>query len=308
MASDVKTELVQDTSLAQGLVQLKARRRHMRAYMLLSVFITAMGLVLLFYYQKLVYSFYDISLTVQQLHIPISAYQVQGYLGQSTNTFSSLFSWVMWLGLKFSVGLIGASIAVRQFKKINWFKYRIKGVIKHILAWLISFILIWTGLAALQAEVVPESRQNRQYTKAISYQQGIQQSKIYHYIQQSQLAEPVQDYLLAQTALLHRPIDKEVAGVYLGRLKQAELQGANFDEYGFKATQLWAMQTQVYGQVVTPFAQSIENQIAQANRSAYYVRILLIGLCLFFTVVAIMFYWLNRQFTGRIARIQQQIN
>ncbi|OUY07499.1 hypothetical protein [Acinetobacter populi] len=298
---------VNQTELLSGLSQLKSRRNRMRTYMVLSVTIVTMSLVALFFNQQLIYSFYDISPTIQQLHVPVTAYDVQRRIGDNPDVFGNLLSWVLWLGLKFSCALIGASLFVHYDKKINWLRQKIKGFVKHILAWLISFILIWMGLSWIQAEIIPKDRQAALYQEVVEYDNNIQQSRIYRYIQASQLSEPVQDYLLVQTALLHRPIDKNVAIAYSTRLIQEENRHQNFEQYGFKPEQLWIIQQQLYGKPITPLAQSIQAKVNQANKLTHYSQIILSTFLVSFAVLALLFYILNRQFNQRIHRIDQQL-
>ncbi|MFC4952953.1 hypothetical protein [Acinetobacter puyangensis] len=299
---------VNQTELLSGLSQLKSRRNRMRTYMVLSVTMIIMSLVALFFNQQLIYSFYDISPAVQQLHVPVTAYDVQRRIGDNPDIFGNLLSWVLWLGLKFSCALIGASLFIYYAKKITWFRQKIKGFVKHILAWLISSILIWIGLSWVQSEIIPKDRQEARYQEVVEYDNNIQQSRIYRYIAASQLSEPVQDYLLVQTALLHRPIDKNVALAYSTRLIQEENRHQNFAEYGFKPEQLWAIQQQIYGKAITPQAKTVQAKVDQANKISHYSQMILSVFLISFAVFALLFYILNRQFNQRIHRIDQQLD
>lgn len=115
------------------------------------------------------------------------------------------------------------------------------------MAWLIGWILIWSGLTFLQYH--QQSDEAQAYAELVQYDQRIQTSPIFQYLQQAHSPQPVKDYLLAQTALLHRPIDKDAAVSYTSSLIRAERTDPHF-EYGLKREQLWTIQHQVYGKAL----------------------------------------------------------
>ncbi len=68
-SSSVHLSVQQRVEFEQGLVQLKARRNKMRASMMLSLLLGIMAVVALYFNQQLIYAFFEISPTLQQLHV-----------------------------------------------------------------------------------------------------------------------------------------------------------------------------------------------------------------------------------------------
>ncbi|WP_374297408.1 hypothetical protein [Acinetobacter sp.] len=306
--SSVHLSVQQQVEFEQGLVQLKARRNKMRASMMLSLLLGIMALVALYFNQQLVYAIFEISPTLQQLHVPFSAQSVQDRIGGQNDYFSHLIQWILWLGLKLSMSFVGAILLIFYAKKLSFFKQKFKGFVQTTLAFVISFILLWAGLSFAQYEWVGDDPQQEQYLKAVEYQTNIQQSDVYRYIQQSKIDEPVADYLLAQTAILHRPIDREVALAYLSKLAKVEQNDASqMVANGFKPEQLWMMQHQIYGKAVTPFAETVQTQVNEANRIVQIMRLILIALIISFAVLMVIFYLLNWRLSKRLERIEQQL-
>ena len=306
--SSVHLSVQQQVEFEQGLVQLKARCNKMRASMMLSLLLGIMALVALYFNQQLVYALFEISPTLQQLHVPFSAQSVQDRIGGQNDYFSHLIQWILWLGLKLSVSFVGAILLIFYAKKLSFFKQKFKGFVQTTLAFVISFILLWVGLSFAQYEWVGDDAKQEQYLEAVEYQTNIQQSDVYRYIQQSKIDEPVADYLLAQTAILHRPIDREVALAYLSKLAKVEQNDASqLVAYGFKPEQLWMMQHQIYGKAVTPFAETVQTQVNEANRIVQIMRLILVGLIISFAVLMMIFYLLNWRLSKRLGRIEQQL-
>ena len=79
--SSVHLSVQQQVEFEQGLVQLKARCNKMRASMMLSLMLGIMAVVALYFNQQLIYAFFEISPTLQQLHVPFSAQAVQDRIG-----------------------------------------------------------------------------------------------------------------------------------------------------------------------------------------------------------------------------------
>ena len=306
--SSVHLSVQQQVEFEQGLVQLKARCNKMRASMMLSLMLGIMAVVALYFNQQLIYAFFEISPTLQQLHVPFSAQAVQDRIGGQNDYFSHLIQWILWLGLKLSVSFVGAILLIFYAKKLSFFKQKFKGFVQTTLAFVISFILLWVGLSFAQYEWVGDDPQQEQYLEAVEYQTNIGQSDVYRYIQQSEIDEPVADYLLAQTAILHRPIDREVALAYLSKLAKVEQNDASqLVAYGFKPEQLWMMQHQIYGKAVTPFAETVQTQVNEANRIVQIMRLILIALIISFAVLMMIFYLLNWRLSKRRERIEQQL-
>lgn len=298
---------IQQDHIQQGVEVLQQRRNKMRIYMVLSSIVVMTSLVGLLFNQDLVYAFLGISTSVQQLHVPVSAAEVQQQIGESRNYFGQLLSWVMWFGLKILVAVIGASLFVHYAKKIEFFRRRMQSFLRRCFVWLLSVVLIWSGLSWLQADLNEDGQHTEEYAEFIAYKQHIQHSEIYRYLERSKLEGVVQNYLLAQTALLHQPTDDDTALAYTAKLIQAEKQDSHFLAYGFKPEQLWAMQYQLYGKAVTPLAQTVQQQMTLADRMVNYSQWALLFALAVFSVFAFIFYALTRQFNTRLSRIENRL-
>ena len=290
-------------SIQSRLTQLKKRQHRV---MLLSLTVTGIFIIALvasFTQQALVYSFFDLSQQVEQLHIPV-AMADQLLLDQQSDYFSNLLSWFGWLFLKIFTAFFGAFIFVRILKKFKFFQLRFRSLILRFVAWLIGFILIWSGLTYVQYDRT--SDQAKAYAELVAYDQSIQQSQIAHELKNVDTPDAVKDYLLAQTALLHRPVDKETALPYVSHLIREERQDPHFIEYGFKPEQLWIMQQQLYGKVVTPLAQSVQKQADQAQQLSEMVKFLCWGISLLAAFIAMMTYAIALNLKNRTDRIEQK--
>lgn len=298
---------IQQDELQQGVSVLEARRNKMQMFMMLSGVIAVMSFVALVFNQSLVYAFFDISNSVQQLHIPIGAVGIESHLGKNPDYFGRLLSWVMWLGLKIIVALIGASLLVHYAQKIQFFKKRLYNFGKRFLAWIIALMFIWMGVTAIQSEVIETNQHQEDYAEFVEYDTHIAQSDLYQYLQRYSIDPVTQDYLLVQAALLHQPVDKNTALAYVAKLIQAEKQDPQFVAHGFKPEQLWIIQHQLYGKAVTPLAQSAAKKVAKADLIASYSQwIWLSGLVIFLVLMSI-FYGLTHQFNRRLVRIENRL-
>ncbi|WP_151981071.1 hypothetical protein [Acinetobacter guerrae] len=290
-------------SIESRLSQLKKRQHRVMLLSLSATVIFIVALVASFTQQTLVFSFFDLSQHVEQLHIPV-AMGDHLLIHQQPDYFTSLLSWFGWLILKLFVSFFGAFIFVRILKKFKFFQVRFRSLILRFVAWLIGFILIWAGLTYLQYDT--KSDETKAVAKLVDYDKTIQQSQIALELKDADTPDVVKDYLLAQTALLHRPVDKDTALPYLTYLVAAERQDPHFMEYGFKPEQLWTMQHQVYGKAVTPLAQSVQKQADQAQKLSEMVKLLCWGLSLLAASIALMFYALALNLKNRAFRIEQK--
>ena len=296
---------VQQHELQQGLTVLHARRNKMRLLAVLSGLITVVSLIGLLFNQSLVYAFFDVSNTVQQLHIPLSAVGIENSIGQTADYFGRLLAWIVWFCVTAVVSLVGASLIVHYAKKIKFFQRRLQYFGKRFLAWVICVMLIWMGSGWLKTEIVSDDQE--EYTEFVSYSNHISQSEIYQYLQRSQIPETAQDYLLAQTALLQKNVDQDTALAYSSKLIEAEKTDPQFLSYGFKPQQLWSIQQQVYGKAVTPLAESVADKIAIADNVKQYTQWLWLAMLAVFISLTVMFYSLLRQFNTRLSRIVQRL-
>lgn len=292
----------------QDFRQLQQRQSRLRLNMLLSLLLLAVSLLLLFYHQQLCYAIFEFSPQLQHLHLPLSAERLAAELGASPDYFMQFITWLLWLGIKLCGALLAASVLLFYLKKINFIRRRSRGFIRHCLIWLGLFALSWWGLASIQHKLVLEDRIQERYQKAMAYTSHIQQSELYQRLEQLQLAEPINAYLLAQTALLHRPSDRATATVYLQQLLQLEQQQpAEFQRYGFQPEQLFAMQYELYAKPISPSAQAVAAKLQQINLWSGYSYWLFSILSLLFLASLILCAALNWRLKLRIARITQKL-
>ena len=99
-----------------------------------------------------------------------------------------------------------------------------------------------------------------------------------------------------------------MALAYLSKLAKIEKNDTSqMVTYGFKPEQLWMMQHQIYGKAVTPFAETVQNQVNEANRIVQIMQLILIALIISFAVLMMIFYLLNWRLSKRLGRIEQQL-
>lgn len=264
--------------------------------------LTAVGL---FMQQDFVYSFFGLTQSVQQLHLPYSVdAAITGYENQS-DYFFNLLAWFGWLILKVFVSFFGAFFAISLLKKIHFFKIRLQSFVLKFVTWLIAIIVIWSGLTYVQYDL-KEDDTEREYA-LVHYEQNIQQSNIAQFLEESSTNPAVKAYVLAQTALLHKPMDKNVATSNVAQLVQAERTQKNFIEYGFKPEQLWAMQHQVYGKSVTAMTKNVETRVSKANQLSHIFQIVLLAVSALLLIVTLLLAWLSKRLKARAQRIQQQM-
>ena len=289
-----------------GVVVLKKRQRNVMLLAITSSTIFLASVVALFLQHDFVYSFFGISTELKQLHMPLSVDASLAELGQHTDYFSNLLSWFGWLILKLFVSFIGAFFVIHFLKKIRFFYVRFQSFILKFVGWMIAFIVLWSGLTYLQYDLNDE--QNNAYKEVIQYDKNIQQSELAQHLKHTELDEPVKAYLLAQTALLHKPVDKDAAIPQVLALVKAERNDPHFIEYGFKPEQLWTMQHQLYGKTLTPLAESVSRQVTQAEQMSSVVQILMIGVTLLFGILSAILLLLSRHLKGRVLRVEQRIH
>lgn len=284
---------------------LKKRQNRMMLLSVASSTLFVASVMTLFIHQDLVYGLFGLTQQVEQLHLPHSIDPSVFDLEQQADYLSNLLSWFGWLFLKVISSFIGAFIVVGFLKKIQFFRIRFQSFILKFIAWLIGFILLWGGLTYVQYDLKDDDA--TAHYELTHYDQTIQQSQIAQYLKASAVDETVQDYVLAQTALLHQPTDQNTATAYMARLMQAERTDPHFLEYGFKPEQLWSMQQQLYGQAQTPLAKTVEAEVVRANHWSDIFQMFLFvlaGIGLFFGAI---FYLLSSRLKGRTLRIEQKV-
>ncbi|WP_252150279.1 hypothetical protein [Acinetobacter sp. B51(2017)] len=296
--------LMPESEVHTGLKLLKKRQRNFLYLFLASSSVLIVTLLAGFLQQDLVAGYFGLTAEVEQLHIPVTAQQL-ALMGQEQDYFISLLSWFGWLILKVCVAFIGAFFIVHLLKKIRFFYVRFQSFILKFVAWLIGFIVLWSGLTYVQYDV--NDHEEQAYSMLTQYSQHIGDSVIYQQLQASQTPASVQAYLLAQTALLHQPVDRAAAEPYVAHLVQAERDDPQFKHYGFKAEQLWTMQQQLYAKSVTPSTQALASQVEKmqvAHQQFAYALKILGGVCM---VLSLLFWLLSQYFARRGQYIQQRI-
>lgn len=291
--------------LQQGLSLLKKRQRRLAFLALLSSTVGIVSLITAFMQQDIVLGLFGLSLDVQQLHIPYAVDEQLREFIHHPDYLMNAFSWLAWLLLKVVVSFIGAFFIVSFLKKFKYFLFKFQSFVLKFVAWLLAFIVLWSGVTYVQYDLKDD--EESETASFIQYDQSIQQSEIYAYLQQTDTPDAVKDYLLVQTALLHKPEDKTIAKVYAEKLLNDEKIDPRFQEYGFKSEQIWAIQYQVYGHSVSNIAKSIDPQM---NRAVFWSNILqniLWAITALSFLISIVIYFLSHRIKLRLIRIDQQI-
>ncbi|WP_227509862.1 hypothetical protein [Acinetobacter sp. NCu2D-2] len=292
--------------IRQGLVVLKKRQRSLKLWTGVGTSFVLATLAGLYLQHDLIYSFFGLSNEVQQLHIPVSVQDNLLMWGNDPDYFWSLLSWFGWLIVKIFSAFFCAFIVVSALKKFRYFAIRFQSFVLKFVGWLIAFILIWSGLSYWQHDLQDEQKQMTE--TLVYYDQNIHQSTIAQSLTEQNTAQPIEAYLLAQTALLHRPADLASAKPYVKVLIDAENKDANFERYGFKSEQLWSMQQQVFQDAVTPAAKSVLPKIEKADQLNGVVQTILIVFLLISAVFSLVMFVLSRNIQNRTQRIEQQIS
>lgn len=296
---------VNPQEIKQGVVALKKRQRNLMLLGLTTSTVCIASVIGLFFQQELVYGFFGLSTQLQQLHLPVSVDANLASIGGSPDYFFVLLSWFGWLILKIFASFIGAFFLVGLLKKFRFFYVRFQSFILKFVGWLISFIVIWSGLTYWQYDL----RNDREdvYQQVVYYDSNINDSEVARYLVDSDIASPVKSYLLAQTALLHKPVDLSAARPYVAQVVEAERQDNKFEQYGFKPEQIWTMQQQVYGKSLTPVAQSVDRQAQQAEQVSKITNVIIIGIVILFALLSLIIFVLANSIKGRSLRIEQRI-
>ncbi|RKG50206.1 hypothetical protein D7V64_12935 [Acinetobacter cumulans] len=297
---------VRPQQIETGLVTLKKRQRNLMLLGITSSVFFIASVIGLFVQQDFVYGFFGLTTQVEQLHLPSSIDAQLANFSQQPDYFVNLLSWFGWLFLKLFVAFIGSFLVIHFLRKIRFFYVRFQSFVLKFVGWLIAFIVLWSGLTYVQYDL--KSEHYGEYQQLVRYDKNIQESEISHYLNESNVALPVKNYLLAQTALLHQPADRATAIPYVQALIKAEQHDPQFLSYGFKPEQLWSMQNQLFDKTITPMAQSVSKQVAQANvlsTVVYWVLWATIGL--FFIMSALLFI-LSSHLKSRIQRIGQHLS
>lgn len=290
----------------QRLDVLKKRQRHLMIWFILTCTLVVVAVASLVWQKEFIYRFFDLSTHVHALDLP---YHVQKLVPfkQPVDYFFNLLSWFGWLFLKIFVSLIGAFVLVGWVKKFKFFQQRFQAWLQRILAWVIAFILLWSGLSYLQYHWKDETEQA--YQQWMSYQNNIVESQIAQDLQQANISANEKAYVLAQVALLHQPVDRNTANVYVNQLISSEKSNpVQFKQYDFKPEQLWIMQQQLYGKSITSITQPLDIRAQQAERISQIVKLILWGLIVLAVALSTVLYVLAKNFKNRRVRIIQKLD
>ncbi len=290
----------------QRLVVLKKRQRHLMIWFFLSSALVLMTITALFFQKEFVYRFFDLSMHVQTLDLP---YHVQDLIPfkQPVDYFFNLLSWFGWLFIKIFVAFIGAFLLLRWAKKLNFFRQRFQAWTLRVVAWIIAFTLLWSGMSYIQYDWQDETE--KAYQQWMSYKNNIIESQIAQDLNQSNASATEKAYVLAQVALLHDPIDRKTANIYVNQLINAERNNpTEFQKYDFKPEQLWVMQQQLYGKSITLMTQPLDLRAQQAERIARIVNVVLWGLLLVTIAISMVLYFLASHLKSRRNRIAHQLD
>lgn len=298
--------LVQATQISSGLTVLKKRQSKISLLSGGASLLFVLSTISIFVQQDFVYSFFGLTQVVEQLHLPYTVDAAISDFNNQPDYFFNLIAWFGWLILKVILSFTGAFFSIWILKKIRFFYTRFQSFVLKFVAWLIAVIVIWSGLTYVQYDLRDDDHEQQHYL--VQYDQSIQQSQIAKLLNETETNSTVKAYVLAQTALLHKPIDKDVATAYVTQLIQAERLQKNYIEYAFKPEQLWVMQHQVYGRSVSPIAQSIDSKVQKANQISDVIRIVFIALALFSLFLSIVLFILSSRLKRRAHKIEQSFN
>lgn len=290
----------------QRLDVLKKRQRHLMIWFILTSILVVVTIASLVLQKEFIYRFYDLSIHLQTLDLP---YHVQDLIPfkQPANYFFNLLSWFGWLFLKVFVSFFGAFLLLSWVKKFKFFQQRFQAWSQRILAWVIAFMLLWSGLSYIQYDWKDETKQA--YQQWMSYQSNISESQIAQDLQQANISSTEKAYVLAQVALLHQPIDRKTANAYVNQLISAEKTNpAQFKSYDFKPEQLWVMQQQLYGKSITSITQPLDVRAQQAERISQIVNVILWGLIVLAVTLSTILYVLAKHLKNRRVRITQKLD
>ncbi len=290
----------------QRLDALKKRQRHLMIWFVLACTLVVITVASLFLQKEFIYRFFDLSTHVQALDLPYHVQELVPFK-QPVDYFFNLLSWFGWLFLKILVSFIGAFLLLSWMKKFKFFQQRFQAWTQRILAWIIAFILLWSGLSYIQYDWKDETKQA--YQQWMSYQNNIVESQIAQDLQQANISSTEKAYVLAQVALLHQPIDRKTANVYVNQLIVAEKNNPiQFKQYDFKPEQLWVMQQQLYGKSITSITQPLDLRAQQVERISQIVNVILWGLIVLVVALSTILYVLAKQLKNRHMRINQKLD
>jgi hypothetical protein len=288
--------------IENGVSVLKQRQRNLMLLTITTTTVFIATIVAVLLQHDLVYSFFGLSSEVKQLHIVPA---LQDNFAHQPDYFINLLSWFGWFILKLFVSFIGSFFFIRFLKKIQFFAVRFKSFVLKFVGWIISFILLWSGLTYIQYDLRDDDADH--LAKMVRYESNIQESRIAKWLNENDVDGSVKDYLLVQTALLHKPVDKATAMVYSQKLIAAEKSDAKFLDYGFKPEQIWTIQHQIYGEAKTPLAKSVQTQVNKAEQFSKIVQFFTYVVMVLSFLFSVFLYLIASRIKARTQRIEQRI-
>ncbi len=285
---------------------LKKRQQRLSLLAVLSASSGLIGGIGLWLQQDLVYSFYGLAQQLQQLHVPVSV-DPQIFSAQvgAPDYFFALFAWFAWLCLKITLSFCGAFLLIYLLKKIRFFYQYFFSFVKKFVAWLLAFILIWSGLSYVQSANQDQSEADQALT---AYQSNLNDSQLAQLTEAADMPMAVKAYLLAQTALLHRPVDVAAATPYADYLIAVERSDKKFSRYGFQPEQLWSIQQQIYGQAMTPSTQALAPTVTHAQSVSERIQWLLVVVLMLIGIMTLILFSLAHYLKSRAIRIEQRLH
>nr|WP_314370617.1 hypothetical protein [uncultured Acinetobacter sp.] len=292
--------------IEQRLDALKKRQRHLMIWFVLACTLVVITVASLFLQKEFIYRFFDLSTHVQALDLPYHVQELVPFK-QPVDYFFNLLSWFGWLFLKILVSFIGAFLLLSWMKKFKFFQQRFQAWTQRVLAWIIAFILLWSSLSYIQYDWKDETEQA--YQQWMSYQSNIVESRIAQDLHQADIAATEKAYVLAQVALLHQPVDRKTANIYVNQLISSEKTNpTQFKSYDFKPEQLWVMQQQLYGKSITSVTQPLDQRAQQAERVSQIINVILWGITILAIALSTILYVLAKNLKNRRVRITQKLD
>jgi len=109
--------------------------------------------------------------------------------------------------------------------------------------------------------------------------------------------------------LLHQPVDRKTANIYVNQLISAEKTNpTQFKSYDFKPEQLWVMQQQLYGKSITSVTQPLDQRAQQAERVSQIINVILWGITILAVAISTILYVLAKNLKNRRVRITQKLD
>ena len=301
LASDYEFK-IEEQHLQQGISVLKRRQKYLMFSM--KCILTVAVLLGISYplQQNYLYGLWGLSHEIYYIHIVPELVLADVH---SNDYFFNLISWFLWSGFKVIISFVGAFFLVHYLKKISVLKLKNRSIILKFIRWILAFVFIWMGLTYIQYG--GKDKQSADLVRIVKYESNINESEIAQYLKKNDMAKPIKDYTLAQTALLHEPADYELANIFTQALMDAEKSDKNFSNYGFKPEQIWTLQNQIYGESKTDLAKQFDLKAVKVEIYTRYLQLLTIILIVISILSSLIIFFIFNNLKKRILRIEQRI-